>query len=532
MMIQGFYTGISGIRTYQTAIDITADNLANISTTGFRANTAEFANLFERTLNTVHNRESVGVGSRLEATSSSQDIGSMLLTDRSTDIALQDEGWFGITGTESKTLYTRAGNFSFDVNNDLTTPDGYHVLGTMANNFTGETLTSRVAEVVLGDVDAQVPLTFPKFLYYPAEPTSVAKMIGNIGTIDANEIIEEEIDNTISVSITEDDTIDATEELNANQTVTGKVINNDVQNGDTLTLTLNGTQYATTVDADGLWSINLPTTDLQNSSNIDLSIDISQSDGSTYTLEDQHSISFGEIEPPASEIRTIGAGLVDPNGDRNHLNIEFSKREVQVPPGSQWDAVATVKSLDGTVIYDTINGIVEFNPDGSLKTSPFTTINNNGTSVEIDLGSGYDGIVSLSNVEQTSSSIADGTIDGTLRGYEINPNGEVIATFTNGMQSSMGQIAVYHFQNDQGLDRITGTRFSASSNSGEPIFYQDKDGKNITGTSLLNYHLENSNVKMEVGLTELIIFQRAFDANSKSITTADQMMQKALQMDA
>lgn len=86
--------------------------------------------------------------------------------------------------------------------------------------------------------------------------------------------------------------------------------------------------------------------------------------------------------------------------------------------------------------------------------------------------------------------------------------------------------------NDQGLERINGSRFRESSNSGKPTFFQDASGKNIIGTDITNFKLEGSNISMEYGLTELIILQRSYDASAKSITTADQMMQKALNMDA
>jgi len=436
MMIQGFHTGISGIKTYQTAIDVTANNLANINTVGFRGNTAEFATLFEKTLSTTHgnmthNREDMGLGTRVNTISMTQEQGNILLTDKSTDLAIYGDGWFAVQDNkDSIPLYTRAGNFSFDADSNLVLPDGSHVLGTMGTNIKdgvtvtradgtkekGAELTEKLATVELSGVEEQVPLSFPKNLVYPPEATSKAKMIGNIGTDD--------------------------------------------------------------------------------------------------------------------EVRTIGTGIVDSSGNRNHLRIKFTKVENQVEPGSQWNATATVQSLDGKEIYSTINEVVEFNADGSLKSNPFTTIDNKGSDVIIDLGTGYNGVVSIANSDITSSSMANGTIGGDLKGYEINKNAEVIATFTNGVQTSVGKIAVYHFQDDQGLDRITGTKFRESSNSGEAIFFQDANGNNIIGTNVANYQLENANVKMEVGLTDLIIMQRAFDANSKCITTADQMMQKALQMDA
>ena len=107
-----------------------------------------------------------------------------------------------------------------------------------------------------------------------------------------------------------------------------------------------------------------------------------------------------------------------------------------------------------------------------------------------------------------------------------------IASFTNGIQSSVGKIAVYHFQNDQGLTRISGSNFSQSNNSGDAIFYTDTTGAYTSGSTITNSYLENSNVDMSKGLTELIIYQRSFDASSKLVTTADEMIQKALSMAA
>jgi len=117
-------------------------------------------------------------------------------------------------------------------------------------------------------------------------------------------------------------------------------------------------------------------------------------------------------------------------------------------------------------------------------------------------------------------------------GYNLNEDGQIIASFNNGKQSSVGQIAIYHFQNDQGLNRLSGTQFSASSNSGKAIFYKDAENNNIIGTRLTTHQLEDSNVDITSGLTDLIILQRSYEANAKSITTADEMIQKALNMRA
>ncbi len=418
MMSQAFYTGLSGVRSNQYAINVTADNLSNISTVGFRGSDIEFSSLFENMLHTSENTtsvdSSVGVGSRLQAVTTSQETGSLLLSDRSTDLAIQGDGWFAIQ-REGNPLYTRAGNFTFDANDDLVTTDGYHVLGTMGGNIgSNNILTSSIDEVTLGSVATQEKLRFPKTLTYPAEPTKNAKFFANLG----------------------------------------------VEN----------------------------------------------------------------------EFRAVSAGVIDAAGDKNALRLEFTKNPVQTLPNSQWTVLATVTSTDGSKVYDTKSGEIEFDSSGALISNTLTSINNNGSEVAIDLGSGFGGIVSIDKPVSSGSSTADGTVSGDLVGYAINKNAEVIATFTNGMQSSIGKIAVYHFQNDEGLERISGARFGESTNSGKPIFFTDADGKNIIGTDISNFMLENSNVRIEAGLTELIILQRSYDANSKSISTADQMIQKALNM--
>ena len=418
MMTQAFYTGISGVKTHSYGIDAVADNLANINTIGYRGYDVEFKSLFENTKNTTSSAitdDTIGIGSQLQTTSMTQDTGALQTTDKSTDLAIYGDGWFGVQ-KDNETFYTRDGAFTFDKDNDLVAVDGSRVLGTMGGNIDGNVLTKAIDTIPLGDVATQQKLRFPKTLTYPPEATTKTVFRANLG-----------------------------------------------------------------VDA---------------------------------------------------EPRTIGATVIDAKGVRNSLRLEFTKDPVQTSPGSQWNVKATTQDLEGNKIYDTKSGRVTFDASGGLLTSTLSTIDNNGSSVTMDLGSGFSGIVSIDNNELYGSSTADGSIGGDLMGYDINMNGEVTATFTNGKQSSVGKIAVYHFQNNQGLERISGTRFRESFNSGKAIFYKDTNGQNVTGSDIANFRLEGSNYKIEVGLTELIILQRAFDANSKSITTADEMMQKALQMDA
>ncbi|MFA5234870.1 MAG: flagellar hook-basal body complex protein [Sulfurimonas sp.] len=418
MMSQAFYTGINGIKAHQYGIDVISDNLANINTVGFRGYTTEFSSLFEEALVTSSDFSSassgVGIGTKLNTVAMNESSGVFQLSDRSTDLAILGDGWFGIQA-EGEPVYTRDGAFLFDENRDLVTNDGYYVLGTMGDNITDGVLTQQLAEVELGDVDAQQKLQFPEELLFSVQPTTEASFYGNLTAGD--------------------------------------------------------------------------------------------------------------------ETRVISSGIIDAQNNKNNLRLEFAKSVPQVSPGAQWDIVATVENLEGTEVYSTSSGVASFDDAGALISSTLTSIDNNGTDVAINLGTGYDGLMAMGD-EFSGSSSANGLEAGDLLGYDINKNGEVIATFSNGMQSAVGMVAVYHFQNDRGLERVSGSRFAESQNSGRAIFFQDENGKNITGTDMTNFKLEGSNVDMTAGLTEIIIMQRSYDANSKSITAADEMLQKALGMDA
>ena len=86
----------------------------------------------------------------------------------------------------------------------------------------------------------------------------------------------------------------------------------------------------------------------------------------------------------------------------------------------------------------------------------------------------------------------------------------------------------FHFQNEQGLQKIGDTEFATTDNSGEAMFYTDKNGDVIQGAKILEKTLETSNVSTAEALTQLIITQKAYDANAKCVTTSDQMIQRAL----
>lgn len=407
--------------SYQTGIDVTANNLSNSSSIGFKSSSVEFKNLFEKNLFNASQNSSVnstvGVGAIVQATPLITKMGDLNPTDNSTDLAISGDGWFALQG-QGQTVYTRNGMFNFDATRDLVNGDGYFVLGTVQNNFnSSNVLTSTPTSTTLGNLSTQVPIKLPETLTYPAVPTSMVTFLGNLGT-------------------------DAT-------------------------------------------------------------------------------------------TRTMGGTMVDAQGNKNVLSLVFTQTVPQPTSGVSWDVTAVAsppKSLTTSeTTYDTQHGTLLFDTTGALISSTLSTINNNGTPVTLNVGTGYTGITS-NTAAFTASSSSNGTLQGDLVGYKINQNAEVLATFTNGKQVSMAKIGVSHFANDQGLQYIDGTYFLETPNSGKPFYYQDSNGNNVNGSTVLTNFLESSNVDVTAGLTDLIIYQRAYDGSAKLVTTADQMIQKALQM--
>lgn len=239
---------------------------------------------------------------------------------------------------------------------------------------------------------------------------------------------------------------------------------------------------------------------------------------------------FGNL-PPDNQAHTISADVISGNNEQNRLKLTFTQSAIQpTGAGTAWDVVATVTSNDGSVVYDTKSGQAIFDGSGGFSSSDITSMNNDGTPVTVDFGKGFNGVISIDGLAASGSSRSDGVSGGTLTKYGINPNGVIVADFSNGRQSAIGRIAVYHFQNDQGLNRSGNTEFQESSSSGKPLFWTNALGQPDTGAIVNSGHLENSNVTLDVGLTDMIIMQRAYQANAKTITTGDELIQKALQM--
>ena len=126
-MTSSFYNGISGIKTHQFAMDVQANNIANINTHAYKGNTPEISSLFSTTLTGAYASyaNDKGLGAQSQTTALNLAQGVLENTDSPFDLAIQGDGWFGIKGQDTaKTYYTRAGSFSIDAQGSLVNADG------------------------------------------------------------------------------------------------------------------------------------------------------------------------------------------------------------------------------------------------------------------------------------------------------------------------------------------------------------------------------------------------------------------------
>jgi len=241
-------------------------------------------------------------------------------------------------------------------------------------------------------------------------------------------------------------------------------------------------------------------------------------------------------QPINAAVHTTSIDIFDSLGSKHTLTLHFRKYHTSTNPNDpttwKWYAEVPEPASLGQPAY----GEIKFNPDGSLKSfnPPSLIFNPNnganpGQTIQLDLGTlnKFDGITSFEAPSSTSGQTQDGYPGGDLQQLVVDQTGTIIGVFTNGRSYSLAQVAIAKFVNNEGLMNEGGALFSASPNSGDPII--GTAGTGGRGT-IQPSSLEMSNVDLSRSLTQLIVIQRGFQANSKTITTSDEMLNTLLQL--
>lgn len=229
--------------------------------------------------------------------------------------------------------------------------------------------------------------------------------------------------------------------------------------------------------------------------------------------------------------------IYDSLGSKHTLTMDFRKTAVDSVAGSTWSMILSVPvpgEISTLAPLNELVGQVSFGPDGSLSSYTPTNVSftgNNGSSpnqnVNITLGTSnsFDGITSFDATSGTSGISQDGFPGGDLVGIRIDQSGTLIGSFSNGRSFGLAQIGMAKFTNNEGLVADGGNVYLQSANSGDPIIGTAATaGRGFMQSSAL----EASNVDLSKSLTNLIIIQRGYQANGKTITTSDTLLETLL----
>lgn len=481
-MMRSMFSGVSGLRAHQLKMDVIGNNIANVNTVGYKGERANFQDVFSQTIKGAGspqlgrggtNPQQIGLGISLSSIDTFHERGAVQRTDNNTDIAINGDGFFILSNSEDflSRAYTRAGNFSLDEEGNLVASNGYRVLGYMED----ETKNTGSGKPVLKGV--MEGLQISKSKSFPAKNTDEATFTGN---------------------------------LNNNLTKIGtENIVYDLKIGD---------EPATISMPDG--------------------VEYRETTSTFYdSLGGQHNIKF-------IFVRGLQGDGIGDGGDNEWgmivQNLEtgtfFGKNSTDVT-----DRSLTITSHDGSdspTLYqaaDLADMTVPmlFKPDGTLDSADdyvrilsLNILGKNGSSnfaVDVDLSQ----LTAFSNESSASVSSKNGYKQGYLDTFSIGPTGEIYGIFTNGQSRVIGQIALAAFKNPAGLEKTAENMYQVTPNSGDAIYGLPGS----SGLGALNPGtLEMSNVDISREFTEMISTQRGFQANSRIITTSDEMLQELVNM--
>ncbi len=409
-MLRSMYSGISGLRSHQTMMDVVGNNIANVNTAGYKSSATVFQDVLSQTLQGAaapragaagRNPAQVGLGVQLGGISTNFAQGASQMTGRATDLAIQGDGFFAVQ-QGGETLYTRAGSFNFDANGTLVTPSGGTVLGWAAQDG------------VINPNGPLTPVRLPVGQTLAPTQTETARVGGNLP---ADAAIGTQIVNSINIF--------------------------DAQ-GASVPLTL------------------------------------------TYTKTAENAWQVTGTAPSSDPAATAPVTVFDTAVTWSTTTQTFNLQQIDV----------TAAALGGAGVFNAPMTLLLGNAD-----EPMTQ---------------FAGTNSIGALEQ------DGAAMGNLQSFSIAADGTVMGVFSNGMREPVAQVALANFANPGGLEKVGGSMFRPSGNSG--LVQVGISGTGGRGT-LAGGTVEMSNVDLAQEFTNLIVAQRGFQANSRVISSSDELLQ-------
>jgi len=512
-----FYIPLSGLNADSTALNTIANDLSNMSTTAFKTQTTNFSNLFSQQLGSTGSGDAIQLGEGVQVASNETSFtqGSSDTTGNSTDMQLNGNGFFVLSDGGSNVL-TRAGDFSLAANGNLISSDGLNVMGYPAvNGVVNPNAALTPINIPVGQVEA--PLATTTF-----GMTATLDSAAAVGTIVPSQVqvydsmgksYEATVTYTKTANNVWDYNVSMPDTLSANSSTAAGVTTIDYSFG------ANGGVVAG-VDPGTNLAITGPT-----------------AGGSTATI----------APPPVTAGEKLGAvGTAGTYADDLQTainNAGIMGVTVSTTAGGQLSILGTGITTSGSVIQDPIAsanaaGTLTFNANGNL-VSPaadvsgisFAGLSDGASTLNMTWNIlGASGAPTISQVDATSavaSTTQNGYGSGTYQSFTVGSNGTVTATYSNGQQQNVGQLALANVSNLQGLEDLGSSEYATTLASGTAAV--GASGAAGLGT-VTDGALEESNVNISAEFSDLIIAQRAFEASSKAVTTFDTITQETINM--
>lgn len=556
-MLRALFSGVSGLNQNVIRLDVIGNNIANVNTVGFKTARVSFGDAFSQTLRggTVArsnrggvNPIQVGSGVRVHAITSMFNQGNIQTTGGSTDLAIQGDGFFIVNNGEEN-FYSRAGTLTIDsLGRVVQAGTGYIAQGFAWNSQT-DSLESSLGE-----------LSVPFDKTVPAQATETISMQGNLPldseaqasilqTGDLTDSTGAAILPTTLLSELRQDGVPGTQLLFDTDEIT---LNAQVGGG-TTTATL--TVGAATTVADLLSFVDTTLSLPAGSATVvdgrvvvtgDVSIgeagrigaiNLSATDttGTTPRSEFEAALGFVTTQDARDPSDFVMEQVIyDSLGEAHTLGMTFTRQTGSLA----WDWTATLDG-DTTGVLAGGSGSVTFFPNGTLASFSFS---DGSTSMTIDPGTGA---VSPQVVELDHGPLGDaggmtllagtGTLEskqdgfpvGNFVDFAIDGSGRIFTVFSNGETEIVGDLALARFNNPTSLVKDGDNLYTISSNSGDPAIRRASE---MAGTSMIVGALEQSNVDLAREFSEMIITQRAFQANARVIQTSSDILAELMQL--
>lgn len=562
-MMRSLYSGVAGLKTHQTRMDVIGNNIANVNTTAYKSSSMTFSELMSQTTQKASganattgvggtNAKQIGLGVKAGAINTAITTqGSAQSTGNPFDIMITGDNFF-VVSNGSENFFTRDGSFYVDGAGNLAmTSTGYNVMGWGVDKTTGN---------IKQDTVTALRIMSSANMTYPPEATTKANISGildqndkdvtsaNGKTVNLNFFDARGYSYTAKFTFKQsggDKTNEYSMELNKILDSTGKEIDisklkfgNRSQQKMETKVTLNTDAYKW----DGkVLKTKDGTTEVANLA------DIFNQDGSLITPQDD---AAAQKQQKALDAIAKAYGYEGSTDEFLNLYITSTANKdkqltIQDLLGNMMAGKTTdVLPADGSAI--TMEGryfegtTVVFNKDtGKLESvggsttnlnvnAAFSALGGNFSDVTIDLSecTNYDnkGTSTIGATSGDLDGLGTGRRLGDMIGVFIQKDGMIYASYDNGMTKLLGQIATAAFANASGLEKEGDNLYSATLNSGE----FDGIGVDITagGGYMSTGQLEMSNVDLSSEFTEMITTQRGFQANSRIITVSDTLLEE------